>query len=147
MPVGCVLVDVSTGEVVCRATNRPNEAYNATAHAEMVAIDHLMRTLPSRAEARSLLQRCNLYVTVEPCVMCAAALARVGIRKVVYGAHNDKFGGCGTATDVASDRYFEPSARHTPFPCSGGVLRDEAVALLRRFYARTNVRAPNPKRG
>ncbi|KAA0157740.1 hypothetical protein FNF27_06167 [Cafeteria roenbergensis] len=145
VPVGCIIVD-ETGAVVCKKRNRPNETYNATAHAEMLAVDEMVRGSASREAARQLFARCTLYVTVEPCVMCAAALARVGMGRVVFGASNDKFGGCGTAVDVASGRHCPGSARHHGLACTGGLLQDEAVDLLRQFYSRGNVRAPRPQR-
>lgn len=145
VPVGCIIVD-ETGSVVCKKRNRPNETYNATAHAEMLAVDEMVRESASREAARQLFARCTLYVTVEPCVMCAAALARVGMGRVVFGASNDKFGGCGTAVDVASGRHCPGSARHHGLACTGGLLQDEAVDLLRQFYSRGNVRAPRPQR-
>jgi len=145
VPVGCIVVD-DTGKVVCKKRNRPNETYNATAHAEMLAVDEMVRSSSTRQAARELFGRCTLYVTVEPCVMCAAALTRVGLKRVVFGASNDKFGGCGTAVDVVSGRHCPGSSRHHAVECTGGLLQDEAVQLLRQFYARGNVRAPRPQR-
>jgi tRNA-specific adenosine deaminase 2 len=132
--------------VVCRKRNRPNETYNPTAHAEMLAIDEIVRSSPSKEAAKALFSRCTLYVTVEPCVMCAAALARVGMGEVIFGALNDKFGGCGTAVDVITGKHCPNSTRHQAVPCTGGVMMDDAVQLLREFYARGNVRAPRPQR-
>jgi tRNA(Arg) A34 adenosine deaminase TadA len=145
VPVGCIVVDES-GTVVCRKRNRPNETYNPTAHAEMLAVDEMIRESASRQAALARFRRCTLYVTVEPCVMCAAALARVGMGCVVFGARNEKFGGCGTAIDVASGQHCPQSWRQHSLVNTGGVLQDEAVRLLREFYSRGNVRAPRPQR-
>jgi tRNA-specific adenosine deaminase 2 len=68
----------------------------ATLHAELEAIDHLLPTNPPP------LSSITLYVTVEPCVMCASALRQIGIGKVIYGCGNDRFGGCGSVIDVNS---------------------------------------------
>jgi tRNA-specific adenosine deaminase 2 len=83
------------------------------------------------ARLRALLSGATLYVTVEPCIMCAAALRTSGVGRIVYGAANDKFGGAGTVLDVLAG-----AAR-----VERGLRADEAVALLRRFYARANTRA------
>ncbi|KAJ9120188.1 hypothetical protein QFC22_003088 [Naganishia vaughanmartiniae] len=92
VPVGCVFV--RDGKAIAKARNRTNEWRNATLHAELVSLDEILKThsLP--------LQDVTLYVTVEPCVMCASALRQVGIGKVIYGAGNERFGGCGSVLDV-----------------------------------------------
>lgn len=76
--------------------------------------------------------------------MCAGALARLGVRNVVFGCPNDVFGGCGSVASVHSADVFAATEYHRPFEVRGGVMREEAVALLRRFYARTNVRGAKP---
>ncbi|CAB9511029.1 specific adenosine deaminase 2 [Seminavis robusta] len=97
----------------------------------------------------SILSQCHLYVTCEPCIMCSAALATVGIGKVIFGCRNDRFGGCGsilslhTATSV-DDK--EDGSTDKPFPIVEGVLKDQAVRLLRCFYDRENFHAPDDKR-
>ena len=78
----------------------------------------------------------DLYVTCEPCVMCAAALGRLGVRRVVFGCANDRFGGCGSVLSLHEGKY----------PAQGGLLAQEAVGLFRKFYARENSRAPVTKR-
>ncbi|KAJ3331359.1 tRNA(adenine34) deaminase [Kappamyces sp. JEL0680] len=88
VPVGCVFVDPASQTVVAQGRNRTNEELNATLHAELVA----MKSMEDIHQTRDL----ELYVTVEPCLMCAAALRQVGIKHVYYGAANDKFGGCGS---------------------------------------------------
>lgn len=120
----------------------------ATRHAEMVAID-------------SLFTRCNgavpwsdleLYVSCEPCVMCAAALAQLGIGVVYFGCANDKFGGCGSVLDLAGATAAAGGVhgcngnRGRPLKVHGGVEAAKAVDLLRRFYSRGNPRAPVPHR-
>lgn len=110
---------------------------------------------PSRAGTASLdlaaqqawhsLRGCEVYVTVEPCVMCAGALARVAPSLVVFGASNPIFGGCGTVLPVPDPSLFPPSPQHHPYPVLSGVHAEQAIELLQRFYTRANTRAPVPK--
>lgn len=102
VPVGCVFVKGDTA--IARARNRTNEWRNATLHAELEAIDHLLPDNPAP------LSEITLYVTVEPCVMCASALRQIGIGRVVYGCGNERFGGCGSVVDV-HDSYVSPRYR------------------------------------
>ena len=91
VPVGCVFVD-DKDQLISKACNATNITSNATRHAEFVAIDHIIQQRGSV----DILQTCTLYVTCEPCIMCAAALAQLQIRRVVFGCSNDRFGGCGS---------------------------------------------------
>ena len=88
--------------------------------------------------------RCTLYVTCEPCVMCAAALARIQIRRVVYGCRNDRFGGTGSLLQLHLPNGGGSAGRG--FEATGGVENEAAVALLRSFYHRENCYAPEDKR-
>ncbi|BEI85061.1 hypothetical protein CcaverHIS002_0504620 [Cutaneotrichosporon cavernicola] len=135
VPVGCVFV--KNGQAIARARNRTNEWRNATLHAELEAIDHLLPYNPPP------LSSITLYVTVEPCVMCASALRQVGIGRVVYGCGNDRFGGCGSVLDVSTSDMLDTNPA---FEAVGGYLREEAIMLLRRFYMSENQNAPNPKK-
>jgi len=89
------------------------------------------------------LKDCHLYVTCEPCIMCAAALAQVGIARVVFGCRNDRFGGCGSILNLHSDASL---ANHNPYTIVEGILKEEAITLLRSFYDRENFHAPEDKR-
>ena len=91
VPVGCVFV--LNGTVVGQGRNRTNETLNGTAHAEMVALRDMKDLISQTAHM-------DLYVTVEPCIMCAAALRQVGVKQVYFGAGNDKFGGNGTVLEI-----------------------------------------------
>ncbi|KAL9712444.1 tRNA(adenine34) deaminase [Leucoagaricus gongylophorus] len=99
VPVGCVFV--REGVVISKARNRTNELRNATRHAELEAIDAILadNALIPTTTAYPL-SMTTLYVTVEPCIMCAAALRQLGIEEVFYGCANDRFGGCGSVLDV-----------------------------------------------
>jgi len=144
VPIGCVVAAESNGvyRVLARAHNRTNESYNPTLHAEIVLLNDLIAGLTNggppagsvEERLQTILANCTLFVTVEPCIMCADALCKVGIKKVVYGCPNEKFGGCGTVLDVTEGR---AKVKH-------GLRAEEAVALLKQFYARANLRAPAP---
>ena len=82
---------------------------------------------------QSILKETDLYVTVEPCIMCASALRQYGIRAVYFGCLNDRFGGCGGVMQIHSDSSVDP-----PYPVYGGLFREEAIMLLRRFYVQEN---------
>ncbi|GAA5821200.1 hypothetical protein JCM10212_006772 [Sporobolomyces blumeae] len=161
IPVGCVFVH--NDRVIARGRNRTNEGKNATLHAEFDALRHLLpdRTHPlptssSRQPGDSTtttidgrrkvwstpLRGVVLYVTVEPCIMCAAAMRQIGIEKVIYGCGNDRFGGTGGVQSIHSDTRLI----YTPtYPALGNYRREEAIMLLRRFYLTENTAAPKPK--
>ncbi|KAI8585419.1 tRNA-specific adenosine deaminase subunit TAD2 [Geranomyces variabilis] len=136
VPVGCVMVH--DGKIIGRGRNRTNETLNGTRHAEFLAIDQILASGHPVEVFRSV----DLYVTVEPCVMCASALRQMGIRKVYYGCANDKFGGCGSVFSIHED----PANHGTGYTAEGGIYREEAIMILRRFYVRENDHAPEPKR-
>ncbi|KAJ5175497.1 uncharacterized protein N7482_001374 [Penicillium canariense] len=132
-PVGCVLVH--DDQLVGSGMNDTNRSLNGTRHAEFLAIAELLQSHP-----KSLLQSTDLYVTVEPCVMCASALKQYRIRSVYFGCANDRFGGTGGVLSLHSDRSIDP-----PYLVYGGLFQKEAIMLLRRFYIQENEKAPNPR--
>ena len=96
-----------------------------------------------------IFKRCDLYVTCEPCIMCAAALARVGIGRVFFGCHNTKFGGCGSLMNLHDETTVPRGVAagiYHGYPIAEGILKDKAVRLLRSFYDRENFHAPDDKR-
>ncbi|RDW66776.1 hypothetical protein BP5796_09525 [Coleophoma crateriformis] len=161
-PVGCVFVH--EGVIIGRGTNATNRTLNGTRHAEFEAINEILTTPAStssedltnaespegvsdRCEMKytpAILKECDLYVTVEPCIMCASLLRQFGIRKVYFGASNEKFGGTGGVLNIhrANGRVpkeGEVLERHKDdYEVSGGWLREEAILLLRRFYVQEN---------
>eukprot|EP00002_Diphylleia_rotans_P010436 TRINITY_DN20892_c0_g1_i1.p1 TRINITY_DN20892_c0_g1~~TRINITY_DN20892_c0_g1_i1.p1 ORF type:complete len:194 (+),score=32.53 TRINITY_DN20892_c0_g1_i1:44-625(+) len=139
VPVGCVIV--LGNEVIGRGGNRTNCKKNATRHAEFEAIDEILST---RAMDRKDWQNSELYVTCEPCVMCASAIAHLNIGKVYFGCSNDRFGGCGSVYEIHNSGSVLPDG--SSFECIKGIDSEDAVELFRRFYARTNVNAPNPRK-
>ncbi len=124
VPVGCVVV--TGGTIVARGHNTRERDGDPTAHAEMVAI---------RAAAQALgswrLVGCTLYVTLEPCAMCAGALVNSRVERLVFGTADPKAGFCGTLGDLVRDRRLNHRLEVT-----AGVLAEECSAVLRRFFAR-----------
>ena len=137
VPVGCVFVHETDG-VLGRGHNNTVASCNPTRHAELEAIDAILASGRTAADIAA----CTLYVTVEPCIMCASALRQLGVRSVVFGCVNDKFGGCGGVLNVHADS--PPSLR--PLPARGGVREEEAIAMLRLFYSQENQGAPAPQK-
>ncbi|MED6148655.1 tRNA(adenine34) deaminase [Stylosanthes scabra] len=153
VPVGCVIVD--DGKVISSGRNRTTDTRNATRHAEMEAIDVLVeqwhKNGVSTSEVAEKFSNCTLYVTCEPCIMCASALSILGIKEVFYGCSNDKFGGCGSILSLhQSTSTVSPNNTQVPlgkaFKCTGGIMASEAVLLLRTFYEQGNPNAPKPHR-
>ncbi|XP_076873427.1 tRNA-specific adenosine deaminase 2 [Brachyhypopomus gauderio] len=141
VPVGCLMV--YNNEVLGKGRNEVNETKNATRHAEMTALDQVLQWCCLRhLEPKEVCEQTVLYVTVEPCVMCAAALRLLHIPLVVYGCRNERFGGCGSVLDISTD-----DLPHTgvPFKCIQGHRAEEAVTMLKTFYKQENPSAPKPK--
>jgi tRNA(adenine34) deaminase len=122
VPVGCVIV--REGAVLARAGNRTLANRDPTAHAEMVAIRAAAALLGSER-----LEDCDLYVTLEPCAMCAGAVAFARIRRLYYGAADPK----GGAVDNGVKFFASPSCHHRP-EVYGGLAEAEAGALLKEFF-------------
>jgi len=152
VPVGCVLIDRDSGVVLARAGNETNRSRNGTRHCEFVAAERLRR----QVDGPKSLRNSRLYVTLEPCIMCAAALKYLGVPEVVYGSANARFGGCGGVFSIHTmvipksgsleSGADAPRQELPSFDCRGGVLAEEAVDLLRDFYATGNPNAPDAKR-
>ena len=124
VPVGCVVVD-SAGAVIGQGRNRRQERPDATAHAEVEAIRQACAALEDWR-----LTGCTLYVTLEPCPMCAGAIINARIPRVVYGAADAKAGSCGTLTNLFALPY-----NHRP-TVTAGVLAEESRELLQAFFKR-----------
>ncbi|XP_053671546.1 tRNA-specific adenosine deaminase 2 [Anopheles nili] len=143
VPVGCVFVfrrnDNEPGEIIARGCNLVNETKNATRHVEFICIDQALAYAHQNGitPTRTIFASISVIVTVEPCIMCAAALIELGVREIIYGCRNDRFGGC-TVLDVAS-------LLNSPIPIRGGVRGTEAMELLKEFYKGENPSAPKPK--
>lgn len=124
VPVGAVLVEMASGEILARAHNLVERDSDPTAHAEILAI---RRAAADRGTPR--LEGTALYVTLEPCAMCAAAISFARIDRLVFGAYDPKGGGVDHGT-----RFFEqPTCHHRP-EVIGGVQEQECGALLQAFF-------------
>jgi tRNA(adenine34) deaminase len=135
VPVGCVIVH--DGIVVGRGHNQTEGLQDATAHAEILAIGAASNTLGSWR-----LNECTMYVTLEPCAMCAGAIVLARLGRLVYGARDPKAGACGSVLDVIH----EPRLNHR-VEVFEGVLEEECGAILREFFKRkrrTNGSRANP---
>ena len=124
VPVGAVIVDAS-GAVIARAGNRTRELSDPTAHAEIVAIRAACSALSSER-----LPDCDLYVTLEPCPMCATAISLARIRRLYFGASDPKGGGVEQGPRI----FNQPTCHHVP-EIYGGLAATEASALLQTFFA------------
>ena len=124
VPVGAVLVDPD-GRVLAQAGNRTKELGDPTAHAELLAIREGARALGSER-----LTGCDLYVTLEPCAMCAGAIAAARIARLYYGAADPKSGGVAHGARV----FDHPQSHHAP-EVYDGIAEEAASALLREFFA------------
>ncbi len=124
-PVGAVIVDPESGAVVAAAGNRTRELNDPTAHAEMLAI---REACAARGSER--LPGLDLYVTLEPCPMCATAISFARIRRLYFGAYDPKGGGVEHGPAI----YNQPTCHHAP-EVIGGVGETDSAALLREFFS------------
>jgi tRNA(Arg) A34 adenosine deaminase TadA len=124
VPVGAVIVDAGIGAVLASAGNRVEELRDPTAHAEML----VLRAAAERQGAPRL-TGCDLYVTLEPCPMCAAAISFARVRRLYFGADDAKGGGVEHGPRIFS----QPTCHHRP-EVYGGIDRERAAAVLKRFF-------------
>ncbi len=134
VPIGAVVV--CDGKVVARAHNRRETDLDPSAHAEFSAM-----VAASRALERWRLTGCTVYVTLEPCLMCAGLMVNARVDRCVYGAADPKGGALGTLFDVSHDERLNHE-----FEVEAGVLADEAAAQLRNFFRERRARAKAAKR-
>jgi tRNA(adenine34) deaminase len=122
VPVGAVVV--RDGRVLARAHNRPIHLHDPSAHAEVLAL--------RRAARKSLnyrLEGCDLYVTIEPCAMCAGAVVHSRLRRLIYGAQDSKAGACGSALRVLNHRKLNHRVETTH-----GILASECASVIQEFF-------------
>jgi tRNA(adenine34) deaminase len=125
VPVGAVIVDPSSGEVLARAGNRVEAMRDPTAHAEILAIRKA-----AAAMGAPRLEGCDMYVTLEPCAMCATAISFARIRRLYFGAYDTKGGG----VEHGARFFHQPTCHHAP-EVYGGMEESRAGALLVKFFA------------
>jgi tRNA(adenine34) deaminase len=128
VPVGAVIIHA--GRIIGRGHNRTEALQDPTAHAEIIAL----------SAAASYLRNWRLtgaviYVTVEPCLMCTGALMLARVKRIVFGAHDEKFGACGSVYDIPWDDRLNHRLEATP-----GVLAAESIRILRAFFRRPRQR-------
>ena len=124
VPVGAVVVDGQTGRILARAGNRTEELRDPSAHAEILALREAAAALGAPR-----LPECDLYVTLEPCAMCAAAISFARVRRLYFGAADPKMGAV-----EHGPRFFGQSTCHHAPEVYGGIAEAEAAALLRDFF-------------
>ena len=124
IPVGAVVVDRETGEILGRGRNRKEQDHSPTAHAEILAIEEAAK---KRGSWR--LSGCNLYVTLEPCPMCSGAIINARIDRVIFGAYDEKAGAVCSVQEMFTLPY-----NHKP-RVTGGLLEEPCVRILQDFFA------------
>ena len=172
VPVGCVLV-FRNEKIISLGHNETNRGRCALLHAEIIAIQKLVSKLENSqsiftkwvlnhggrtTKLESILKECVLYVTVEPCIMCASALRILGIGKVYFGCRNDRFGGNGTTISIHGRNMGNEISQKTSVGnslssfgayesiCVGGERLQQSINLLKDFYKGENLSAPEGKR-
>ena len=124
VPVGAVVVQNRNSEILAAFSNQMRATGSSLAHAEMLALQKAMEILKNER-----LVGCDMYVSLEPCPMCAYAAREVGISQLIFGLANNKTGACGSVFDIARDSRFGP-----PLEVTSGDLASECQALLRAFF-------------
>jgi tRNA(adenine34) deaminase len=123
-PIGAVVLDPATGEIVAQAHNAPIARHDPTAHAEILALRQAAEKIGNYR-----LTGLTLVVTLEPCAMCAGAISHARIGRLVFGASDPKGGAV-----ISGARFFEQPTCHWRPEVVGGVLAEESAALLRGFF-------------
>ena len=151
IPVGCIFVHNLTKKILYGSHNLTNKTKNANSHCEINCIKYFESNLPFKIEKddknnffeynkiEDLMSNCTLFVSCEPCIMCAYALNLIHISGVYFGCYNEKFGGNGSIISIHKDPLW-------PYKSEGGYLEEKAINYLRSFYAIGNEHAPENKR-
>lgn len=134
VPVGAVLVDNKSGEIISEAHNAPIETHDPTAHAEIQAL----RIAGQKRQNYRLLNT-TLYVTLEPCIMCAGAISFARVDRLVFGASDPKGGGI-----INGPRFFEQPTCHWRPKVDHGILEDQCGEILRSFFRARRQTKPKP---
>lgn len=137
VPVGCIFI--YENEIIATGNNTVNETRNATRHAELNCIDQVLNFCEEKQlDYKSVFHNIDVVVTVEPCIMCAAALYELEVQSIIFGCANDRFGGCDSVFNV--NNIYESKIKIV-----GNVKGDEAMQLLKDFYKGENPNAPESK--
>jgi len=124
VPIGCVIVQ--NGEIIARAANERVSQGNVLAHAEILAIGQACKKIGDWR-----LEDCTIYITIEPCPMCAGAIIQARIPIVVYGAKNPKAGCAGSILNILEEPRFNHKAQVT-----SGIMEEECAAIMKEFFQR-----------
>ena len=124
VPVGAVIVEGNTGKIIAQASNRVEQLHDSTAHAEMLAIRKACAILGQKR-----LEGCDIYVTLEPCAMCAGAISHARLRRLYFGAMDIK----GGAVENGIKFFEHPTCHHAP-EIYGGIREIESHQLLTAFF-------------
>jgi len=130
VPIGAVAV--FKNQIIGRGHNQTERLQDPTAHAEMIAITAAANSLNSWR-----LQEVDIYATIEPCIMCAGALVLARVRRIVFGARDEKFGGCGSIFNVVQEKRLNHRIEIVE-----GVLQRQAAALIRDFFQKKRKKQP-----
>jgi len=122
VPVGAIIVHKN--KLIAKAHNQVERLKDPTAHAEMIAITQAASSLGAK-----WLNECTLYVTIEPCAMCAGALVLSRIKNIIYGAKDPKTGACGSVFNIANSKKLNHRIK-----VKAGILKDECSVLLKEFF-------------
>ena len=125
VPVGAIIVNETTGEIIAEAENRMRRDCNATAHAEMLVMLQAFQKLKQER-----LEGLSLFVSLEPCAMCAAAISHARLARLIFGAYDIKSGGVENGAKI----YSHSTTHHKP-EVIGGVLESESQKILQDFFA------------
>lgn len=122
VPVGCVIV--KDNKIIARAHNQRHSKNSVLGHAELIAIEKANKKLKTW-----ILEGCTIYVTLEPCPMCAGAILQSRMDKVIFGAYEPKFGACGSIVNILAEEKFNHKVE-----IEGGVMEDKCKTLLKNFF-------------
>ncbi len=136
VPVGCVITEETPEgeEIIAYGFNKRNHEKNPLCHAELIAID-----MACKKTGDWRLSQCNLYVTIEPCAMCAGAILQSRIKKLIFGAKNPKAGCCGSILNIVDDERFNHRVEIV-----SGVLETQCSSLISGFFGRLRVGTGSP---
>ena len=148
IPVSCIFIHIPSKKILIDSHNYTNLTHNASSHCEINCIKYLEKNIELYKKIddkkiynnlKELMRDCALFVSVEPCIMCAYALSLIEIKKVYFGCYNEKFGGNGSILSI----HLGPGKSYESI---GGFKKDNFIELLRKFYSVGNLKAPENKR-
>jgi tRNA(adenine34) deaminase len=131
VPVGAVAV--YKNQIIGRGHNQTEQLQDPTAHAEIIALTAAANALNSWR-----LEDVDIYTTIEPCIMCAGALVLARVRKVIFGASDEKFGGCGSIFNIFSEKKLNHQVE-----IEQGLLKEQAAGLMKKFFAKQREKKKN----